>query len=706
MKFKSLRSFVTLLVGVSITLAVLGLSAYFVMANSRSQQATRSGAQDILLNETEGRLHAMASYQAQRIQVQLVQALEVAKGLAAINSLMGSESEEGTSGVGLSRRDLSDVIRRFLEVNQELPVAYIAWEPNAFGPDGVYSRQGLPGHGPNGRFMPLWYRDESGRLEIMAQDEEVMENDAMQSNGLRVGEYYLCPRETLRPCITDPDVYQVGDEEVMLTSFVAPVLVDGEFRGIAGVDLTVDFIQSMLEAENRNLYQGAGEMALMAPLGGVVAHTREEARLGEPFNEVFDAALQERIRQAQHGEAIYLHDAEQGVIELYWPFTIGEVDRTWVLMIRQPEEAVLAGLHGLQRQTEEQLDRDILGMTLIGLLIAGLGLVAAWLVGESIARPLRRLAERMQDIAAGNGDLTRRLPVTGRDESARLAIQFNAFVDKMNDVLLDVRDSSDSVRVAAGEIAMGSQDLSARTETAAANLQETSASMEQLTSTVEHTAISSQQANELSRSASQVASRGGEVVSQAVRTMNDIDSSSQRIAEIVSVMDGIAFQTNLLALNASVEAARAGEQGRGFAVVAGEVRQLASRSAAAARQIKELIEDATAKTQAGSELVRAAGATMSEVVASVARVTHVLDEISAASSEQSQGIGQVNQAVVGLDRMTQQNAALVEESAAAADRLEEQALRLAATVGSFVLLERQHKQIVANHEQLMADHDR
>ncbi|MFJ5536546.1 methyl-accepting chemotaxis protein [Vreelandella titanicae] len=691
MKFKSLRTFVTLLAGISTILAVLSLSAYFVMANTRSQKATQVGAKNILLDETEGRLHAIASYQAESIQVQFTQALEMAKGLAAVNSMQGDVAYKDGPTLDFNRQEIIGAIRKYLEVNQDVSVAYVAWEPNAFDQDDVYSDSGLPGHSPKGRFMPLWYREENGDLDIMAQEEAVMESEVIQPNGVREGEYYLCPRETLRPCITDPDVYQVGEEEVMLTSFVAPIIVDGGFRGIAGVDLTVDFIQSMLLEANRELYEGSGDMALVAPRGGLVAYTYEGATLGVPFNEAFDATLQQRIQQAQGGKPMYTHDAERGIIELYWPFTIGGGDNTWVLMIRQPEDAVLAGLHGLQRQTEVQLDRDILGMTLIGLFIAGLGVLAAWLVGESIARPLRRLAERMHDIAVGNGDLTRRLPANGRDESARLAIQFNAFVDKINDVLLDVRDSSDSVRAAAGEIAMGSQDLSARTEVTASNLQETSASMEQLTSSVEHTAAASRQANELSHSASQVASQGGNVVSQAVRTMNDIDSSSQRIAEIVSVMDGIAFQTNLLALNASVEAARAGEHGRGFAVVADEVRQLAGRSASAARQIKELIEDATAKTQAGSDLVRAAGATMNEIVASVSRVSDVLGEISAATSEQSQGIGQVNQAVAGLDRMTQQNAALVEESATAADRLESQSLRLAETVGSFVLLERQQR---------------
>ncbi|QEA38457.1 hypothetical protein FGL86_04760 [Pistricoccus aurantiacus] len=315
-------------------------------------------------------------------------------------------------------------------------------------------------------------------------------------------------------------------------------------------------------------------------------------------------------------------------------------------------------------------------------------------VGSQLVRglqhrpPVASISRAHARHCSGDGDLAQRLPVKGRNETAELATQFNAFADKINDVLLDVRESSEYVRVAASEIAMGGQDLSGRTETAASNIQETSASMEQLTSTVEHTAQSSRQANQLAESASDVASRGGEAVSRVVQTMDEIETSSKQIAEIVTVMDSIAFQTNLLALNASVEAARAGEQGRGFAVVAGEVRQLASRSADAARQIKQLIDTSSDKTRAGAELVRNAGATMDEIVASVARVTDVLGEISAATNEQSQGIGQVNEAVAELDRMTQQNAAMVEESTNAAAHLQEQSQRLAQIVGGFTLAAR------------------
>jgi methyl-accepting chemotaxis protein len=249
--------------------------------------------------------------------------------------------------------------------------------------------------------------------------------------------------------------------------------------------------------------------------------------------------------------------------------------------------------------------------------------------------------------------------------------------------IIQVRSSADSIGVAAAEIASGNLDLSQRTEQAASSLQQTSSSMEQLTGTVRQTADSARTANQLASSASSVAQRGGDVVAQVVTTMEDINASSRKIADIIGTIDGIAFQTNILALNAAVEAARAGEQGRGFAVVASEVRSLAQRSAAAAREIKSLIGSSVEKVESGSRLVQDAGTTMSEIVASVQRVSDVIGEISAAAAEQSSGIGQVNGAVSSLDRATQQNAALVEQSAAAAESLKDQAARLTTLVATF-----------------------
>jgi methyl-accepting chemotaxis protein len=320
-----------------------------------------------------------------------------------------------------------------------------------------------------------------------------------------------------------------------------------------------------------------------------------------------------------------------------------------------------------------------------GLLLAtmAIGSLLAFVVAANVARPLKEAVEIAQRVA--RGDLTLRIRPAGRDETGRLMEALRAMNESLRDIVNEVRHGTDTIATASNEIARGNLDLSNRTEQQAGSLEETASAMEQLTSTVTQNADNARQANQLAATASDIASQGGEVVGQVVQTMEGITESSRRIADIISVIDGIAFQTNILALNAAVEAARAGEQGRGFAVVASEVRSLAQRSAGAAKEIKELIDDSVQKVSAGSALVERAGSTMNEVVASVRRVTGVVAEISAATQEQSGGINEVNLAITQMDETTQQNAALVEQAAAAADSLKGQAGNLAAVVGKFKL---------------------
>ncbi|OOW69161.1 chemotaxis protein [Xanthomonas axonopodis pv. melhusii] len=296
---------------------------------------------------------------------------------------------------------------------------------------------------------------------------------------------------------------------------------------------------------------------------------------------------------------------------------------------------------------------------------------------------LGALSQVLQAIASG--DLTARMHGNFAGVFARMRDDANTTVERLTDIVGRIQHSSSEIDTAAGEIAAGNQDLSRRTEQQAANLEETAASMEELTATVKQNAEHARQANELARSAAGVASKGGEVVSQVVGTMSGIETSSKKIAEIISVIDGIAFQTNILALNAAVEAARAGEQGRGFAVVASEVRSLAQRSSGAAKEIKDLIDASVGKVAEGSALVHKAGTTMTEIVASVNRVTDIMGQITAASIEQSSGIEQVNQTVIQMDETTQQNAALVEEAMAAARAMEKQSSTLTQLVSLFQL---------------------
>jgi methyl-accepting chemotaxis protein len=387
------------------------------------------------------------------------------------------------------------------------------------------------------------------------------------------------------------------------------------------------------------------------------------------------SAAEPVIRRAKDGGLDSAMAANRLMERAKEPFYIAE--KTLALGVQKIEESL----------AESRARLDSQAATVQGVLLAVLGVamaiggMAAWLVLQSIVRPLAAGVDFARRSAGA--DLTARPDTSGGDEITALMRALDGMSGSMRKVVSDVREASESIRIASEEVATGNADLSQRTEQAASNLQQTASSVQQLHGTVQQSADSARTANQLASSAAQVATRGGEMVNKVVATMGDIHASSRKIADIIGTIDGIAFQTNILALNAAVEAARAGEQGRGFAVVAGEVRSLASRSAEAAREIKSLIGASVDKVESGAQLVGDAGKTMAEIVSSVQRVNDMIGEITAAATDQSQGIGQVNSAVGALDQMTQQNAALVEQGAAAAESLKDQAQRLVRSVSAF-----------------------
>ncbi|MBU7438762.1 methyl-accepting chemotaxis protein [Paraburkholderia fungorum] len=357
----------------------------------------------------------------------------------------------------------------------------------------------------------------------------------------------------------------------------------------------------------------------------------------------------------------------------------------WFVSYDNAASAVVKALqqHAVDQQSSAQSDISLMTTLIIGVTVLALLLVVGirFALRGLIVQPLNDATACFERMASG--DLSETIEVFSRNEIGRLFSGIKRMQESLAAMVKSVHSSTESIDTGAREIAMGNTDLSQRTEQQAASLQETASSMEQLTGTVRQNAENARQASQLAVSASDIATRGGDVVSQVVTTMQDIATSSNKVVDIIGVIEGIAFQTNILALNAAVEAARAGEQGRGFAVVAGEVRSLAQRSASAAKEIKELIGDSVDKVQSGSTLVGRAGTTMDEIVQAVRRVTDIMGEISAASEEQSGGIEQVNRAVVQMDEVTQQNAALVEQAAAAAASLEEQTRQLQAVVNGW-----------------------
>jgi methyl-accepting chemotaxis protein len=342
---------------------------------------------------------------------------------------------------------------------------------------------------------------------------------------------------------------------------------------------------------------------------------------------------------------------------------------------------------GIERERVAQVQQQYHdGQNFLLALAAGALALGAWfayVIAGSITRPLHKAVQVAQTVAAG--DLSSRIEVRSKDETGLLLQALKEMNASLVDIVGQVRSGTDTIATASGQIASGNLDLSARTEQQASSLEETASSMEQLTATVKQNGDNSRQAHTLALSASEVARKGGTVVSEVVDTMGEINASARKIVDIIAVIDGIAFQTNILALNAAVEAARAGEQGRGFAVVATEVRNLAQRSASAAKEIKELINESVDKVEAGARLVDLAGSTMEEIVVNVRRVSDIIGEITQASAEQTMGIEQINEAILQMDRVTQQNAALVEEAAAAAASLQDQSGALAQVVSVFQL---------------------
>ncbi|QJT80998.1 methyl-accepting chemotaxis protein [Kosakonia sp. MUSA4] len=461
------------------------------------------------------------------------------------------------------------------------------------------------------------------------------------------------------PVVTAPYV-DAGSGKLVVT-FAVPVKENGTLKGVVAGDVSMDSVV----ANVRGIKPSPNSSGLLLDSDGTVIAANSDNLTLKPFAEALSGVSFAELRAGKTVEGQYA-----GVQKILQATPVKGTH--WLLTVALDSADSTSGL-------QAQLKASALSLVVLVLVAGG---VMHWLVSAMLKR-LLTIRDAMNAISSGTDDLSQRLPVDGHDEVTQIAHAFNAFSDKLSVVMVKLRDSSQSVQQAAQEIAAGNQDLSGRTEQAASSLRETASAVEQITASVAQSTDAAAQANQQAHAASEAASRGGQVVTQAITTMQSIETASAKIGDITSVIDGIAFQTNILALNASVEAARAGEQGRGFAVVAGEVRNLASRSAQAAKEIKTLIDSTTESVATGSRFVRLAGDSMTDIVSSIDSVSVIMREITVATSEQMKGIQEINHAVIDLDRMVQQNAELVIQSAAAAGALRSQAGELAETAGHF-----------------------
>ncbi|WP_419708604.1 methyl-accepting chemotaxis protein [Pseudomonas sp. NFX224] len=707
MKFKSIQFSVAALAGAIVLSVVAALVVYALFSGARTQDMVQERTQAQFEQVIEQRLTSLAQTQVSQIQRELEAPLLIAGGLVRVNALIGTPGADGKPALSLSREQLIGLIKENVAKNPKILGTYIGWEKDALDHnDAAYVGTQVVGiDASNGRFLPWWFRNEDGSLGL---DKLVdVDDQKTLSTGVRASEYYLCSKETRKSCVIDPAPYKVGDKIVMLASFIEPIMLNGAFQGIVGADLSVNFIQEMLLGANQKLYSGAGEMTLIGGNGRIVAYTKDPSKFGEKVSDILDSKQIANMANLKRGEVTYTVDKAQGRIELYLPFGIGQTDARWTLMLQLPLNAVMADLQTLQADLNAQRKSDTFGMAMVGLVIAGIGLLVIWLVGHGIARPLKQMVAMLDDIAQGEGDLTRRLTSDRADELGSIAKGFNTFLAKLQVMITQVVTSVQSVSDSSEHTA----DIAIRTNTGVhkqmAEIDQVATAVHEMTATAQDVARNATQAAQAASHADQAASQGMAIVrdtsnaigalaveiGRAVGVVQTLAKDSENINAILTAIRGIAEQTNLLALNAAIEAARAGEQGRGFAVVADEVRNLAQKTQKATEEIQTMIqqlqqgtrdvvrvmEDSQNRTDESVQHAAKAAEALETITQAVSVINDMNTQIASAAEEQSAVADDINRNVINIGQVANEVAGGADESSAASadlTKLAEQQRRL------------------------------
>ncbi|MCY1263539.1 Methyl-accepting chemotaxis protein McpU [compost metagenome] len=681
---------ITLLAGLclfGVVSLLVGLSVYRMQ---HSTALVKQSSAEMLDEAAQGRLKSQGLAESLRIQRYFMDAYQYGKGFARQVLFLREQAEKRFLDAYDLREDLVLQVRSALEGNPELLGLYVTFEPNALdGKDDLFAGQSTLGSNDKGRFGLYWSQAVAGELQSETLTEAQLADTTPGASGSAYNAWYTCPKTTGKPCILEPYFDETAGRRMLMTSIAFPLLQDGRVIGVMGVDISLDKLQEISRQGASDLYGGQGAVSIVSPAGLLAGHSADESRLSGKIREVYAEHGEELMQAVASGEQRAMRHGDQlRIVEPLLPIP----DATpWGVLVEVPEKALLGPAIALQKELDRQRTEGSLTELGLGLLAVVLGLVAMAFTARGVTRPIQRLADMLRDIASGEGDLTRRLDYSSHDELGTLAGWFNRFLDKLQPIIRDVKASVRDARATADQSSSVASQTSAGMHQQFREIDQVATASQEMSATAHDVANSAALAAEAARGADSATRDGLEVIdsttrlidnlasemNQAMRQVEGLAASSERIGSVLEVIRSIAEQTNLLALNAAIEAARAGEAGRGFAVVADEVRNLARRTQDSVEEIRQVIESLQSDTQ---EVVGAMGnshrqaqssvsqveqavAALRRIGESVSVITDMNLQIASAAEEQSAVAEEINRNVAGIRDVTESLSGQAEESA-------------------------------------------
>jgi methyl-accepting chemotaxis protein len=637
-------------------------------------QSLSEYSSELTKKQAESYLELLASDTSASLLVPLEKALNV-----ATSSAMSMQSLAEASNT-IDKRELAlDILKKTLNLSPNFLGTYVAFEPNQLDfSDGLF--RSTTGSDETGRFLPyvIHGNDDGFAVENLVG----LEDQSLDDNGVRAGEYYLCPKDSNKSCVIDPYIYPINGKDVLLTSMVVPVNKNGKFIGMTGIDISADFLQSKVIEVDKQLYEGAGQMLLLSPKGVIVADSEHPELVGKNLKSV-DAGLVEKIKavSASGEDSIF---ADNKTLNVLKPFNLAQADKPWIVYISVPEAVIYADIRQQQEFMDNQQSHFISQTTLLGILFAVIGVFVVWFVAKSSVKPLHDMTGIVGKLAGGEGDLTQRINVTRQDETSKLANLLNTFIQKLQTLIKNMLPIGNRISDLSAQGKQISQQTSEQMNEQSSLLDQMVSAVTEMSASAQQIAGNAERTATLVSDAHQSTEAGADLVSQNAQSISDVKNSVQlseaaldqlvknsgAIAEILVEIQGIAEQTNLLALNAAIEAARAGEKGRGFAVVADEVRALANRSQSATVEIQNRLsllnegnkEASEAMKKSGQqvehsvELAHSAASALMKIKTAIDEVSEMTLQIASATEEQSNVCENVSENLTRISDLVQQTA--------------------------------------------------